>query len=163
MMNQLRPVLQKIFENLKQSEPVWDLCCDHGQLGERALRSGVTSEVHFVDQSSPVMATLKSNKKDLVGATFYLLDAAHLPTAVSGSVAISGVGSHTAIKILDNLKWQNDIRLLISVNNKLELFKAYIESRRWQAFVTEYADVAEKNRLRPFFRIDLPADEKTRL
>jgi tRNA (adenine22-N1)-methyltransferase len=158
-MIRLRPVLRKIYDNLLPNQPVWDLCCDHGLLGEAAIHTGISSEVHFVDQSIPVMETLRRQKQDLVGATFYLLNAAHLPGPVSGSVVISGVGSHTVIKILDNLKWISSIRLLISSNNKPELLKEYFFRRGWDKYITEHTSVEENHRKRLFFRIDLPAND----
>lgn len=158
-MIRLRPVLRKIYDNLIPDQPVWDLCCDHGLLGEEALRSGLTKEVHFVDQSEPVMEKLKQQKGDLVGATFYLLNAANLPAPVSGSIVIAGVGSHTMIKILDTLQWHSDIRLLLSSNNKLQLIKEYFSERGWDSYIVEASHVEENHRMRPFFRIDLPGNE----
>lgn len=91
--------LQLVFDQLIPGEPVWDLCCDHGKLGARALSSGQFGRVHFVDSAAHLVERLRSfSKSD--NASFYGMPAQAVPDPWSGTVVATGVGGHTLIEIL---------------------------------------------------------------
>jgi tRNA (adenine22-N1)-methyltransferase len=155
-MTALRPVLQTIYDHLIPDLPVWDLCCDHGLLGIKALEEGKSPIAHFVDQSDPVMDVLKFKTQDVNGAHLYHQDAATLKQALHGNIVISGVGSHTMIKILEGIQWSEPSRLLLSTNNKQQMLTEYLDQKKWKYDLNL---VEEGHRKRPVFKIDLVAHD----
>lgn len=106
--------LQQIFDHLVEGEPMWDLCCDHGLLGQRALESGRFPAVHFVDRVPEIVAALKA-KLERDGAlpastTFHGVDAQELPEPLDGTVVIAGVGGPTTLEILGLLERRGALR-----------------------------------------------------
>ena len=49
-----------ILDLLPKGLPLWDVGCDHGYLGFRALQNGIVPEAHFVEPSLPAMESLLS-------------------------------------------------------------------------------------------------------
>ena len=84
-------------------EDFWDICCDHGLLGESALQSARFPRVHFVDRVPHIIANLTNRLGELPeGSRLILSDAADLNERIHGSVSIAGVGGHNIIKILSS-------------------------------------------------------------
>lgn len=55
----LTPRMKCFIEHALKEQPLWDICCDHGYVGIKALESSEFSEVHFVDQVPHIMERLK--------------------------------------------------------------------------------------------------------
>lgn len=89
---------------------VWDLCCDHGQLGLACLVQGRAREVHFVDAVPSIMADLATALADLPSdqsarAHLHTQDAQALDHEPGERqlVFLAGVGGEKTIWILDAL------------------------------------------------------------
>ena len=89
--------------------PFWDMCCDHGYIGLRALESNRFTKVFFVDSVKPIIERLsklidhsplqnQSEKFLLIGSKCEDLD-----LEINGTCVIAGVGGRTIISILDSL------------------------------------------------------------
>jgi tRNA (adenine22-N1)-methyltransferase len=103
--------MQHIFDRLLPGQPVWDLCCDHGYLGLQAYRSGLFTQVFLVDKVPEIISELEhrfySNYlKDGQSAQvkFIALPGEDLVDEIQGNLVIAGVGAHTILKILMNLR-----------------------------------------------------------
>jgi tRNA A22 N-methylase len=95
-----------LYSLITPGQPLWDIGCDHGLLGIKALREGLVPKAYFVDCARPPIERLiKVMPEDLKGrAHILLLKGEDLDWAqVSGTVVISGVGSNTITKILKNV------------------------------------------------------------
>lgn len=93
--------LEYIRSQLVPGLHVWDLCCDHGLLGNAALENH--PEVYFVDQVPHVTKALIERLQDRAGAHVICADATLLENTVTGNVVIAGVGGNKIIKILSHL------------------------------------------------------------
>ncbi len=102
-MSKLSFRLKKI-KNLISSESniVWDLCCDHGQLGKSLLQN--KQKVYFVDIVPHIIDELKQS---IVSSNceFQAKDATKIiiENRIDESIIMAGVGGWTCIKILDSL------------------------------------------------------------
>lgn len=102
MTNNLPPLsnrLQLVFEQLLPGEPVWDLCCDHGKVGRRALASGGFGRVHFVDSAAHLIEKLKRKVRS-PNASFYGIEAQAVSEPWSGTVIATGVGGNLLKEII---------------------------------------------------------------
>ncbi|MBX2988704.1 MAG: SAM-dependent methyltransferase [Bdellovibrionaceae bacterium] len=105
-MIRLSPRLQFLLDQAWPGEALWDLCCDHGLLGRRALQSGRFPEVHFVDQVPHIMARLRERlTREAPGAPAFLhaVPAGDLEPVLTGTVIIAGVGGEKILEILRRL------------------------------------------------------------
>jgi tRNA (adenine22-N1)-methyltransferase len=98
-MNDLAPRLQTIFDALLCQEEVWDVCCDHGYVGLRALKENTFPFVHFVDQVPHIIETLP---QDSPRAHYHPVPAEELDQVLGGSVVIAGVGAFTILSIVQS-------------------------------------------------------------
>jgi len=96
----LSPRLGLLLGQGLPGEDFWDVCCDHGLLGERALFEERFSRVHFVDRVPHIMAKLRDRIGEPAGSRFILSGAEDLEENISGTVVIAGVGGFNLIKIL---------------------------------------------------------------
>jgi tRNA (adenine22-N1)-methyltransferase len=127
----LSPRLQALFGHLAEGEPLWDLCCDHGLLGQRALETGRFASVHFVDRVPEIVAALEERVRGGAAVpattTFHALDAQDLPHTLRGSVVIAGVGGTTILEILSGLEARGALqasRLVLSSQTRAQSFPA---------------------------------------
>ncbi len=101
-------------------EDFWDICCDHGLLGEGALASARFPRVHFVDRVPHIIANLKDRLGELPeGSRILLSDACDLDEVIRGTVFIAGVGGHNVIKILSSWTTKDVLRARRLVLNPL--------------------------------------------
>ncbi len=160
-----------IHSRLLSSEPVWDICCDHGILGLAALQSG-HPEVIFVDQVVPILENLRQKLKDSPQILpeqsdqrhrVLCLDAQNLSEKLYGTVVVAGVGG---FKIADFISAWSDRQIisakrfilsphkdLIKVKNEMNLLEDYnlteevrLESRtaHWNILVYDRIEVQSK-------------------
>lgn len=90
---------------------LWDVCCDHGYLGEMFLKGGFDGHVHFVDQVKSITHQLQHrlDKKDYTNYSIHCQDAAfiHLDNNKTHIIVIAGVGGELTIKIIQNILKNN--------------------------------------------------------
>lgn len=152
----LSPKLQLIYENLLPGEDLWDLCCDHGYLGQVALASNEFNQVFFVDQVPHIIEKLEARLRkespksfdldasepseveaSLIKQTYLLSRKAHfrnvpaelLQESLFGNVVIAGVGAYTAFAIVKSL-WERQFlqakRLILSPQRDDEKFLRWL-------------------------------------
>lgn len=150
--SRLRPRLHAHFEMLLPGQPVWDIGCDHGYLGEAAWRTGQFDEIHFVDRLPAVIADLKArlaafpDGADGAALHFHALDATSkvLPIS-SGNVVMAGVGGYTVIKILQHQfpRVNPNVRLILSPQRDMLMVRDFLNQTGWR-LVTDQL-IAERN------------------
>jgi tRNA (adenine22-N1)-methyltransferase len=96
---ELVPRLKTIYDSLLQKEDIWDVCCDHGQIGLKALETKSFGKVHFVDQVPHIIDLLP---KDDNKAHYYALPAEELNEKIEGTAVIAGVGAYTILSIVQS-------------------------------------------------------------
>ncbi len=137
-MAQLSSRLQFIYDHLLPGRPVWDLCCDHGLLGQAALASGKFPKVYFVDQVEHIMAPLKQTFGSDPHASMLCQDAGQISDVVEGTVVIAGVGGDRILQILGGLCERDRLRasrLLLGPHRSEERFLAsldFLKAQGWQ-------------------------------
>jgi tRNA (adenine22-N1)-methyltransferase len=118
-------------------EDFWDICCDHGLLGESAMLSAQYSRVHFVDRVPHIIASLKVRLGDLPESSRIVLsDAADLEEVIRGTVCIAGVGGHNLIKILSSWTAKDILRarrLVLNPMTHISELRDFLS--RWPTYV----------------------------
>lgn len=103
----LSPRLQALLDLALPGQPLWDICCDHGLLGLKAIEMGSFPEVHFVDQVPHIIRNLAIRLVDFEPDNevieCHLCAGQDIPIPVKGSVVIAGVGAQTILDILTGL------------------------------------------------------------
>ncbi len=131
-------------------EDFWDICCDHGYLGEAALASGRFRTVHFVDRVPHIISNLKERLGENEGASFTVSCAEDLPGPLAGVIVIAGVGGHNIVKILERWGSGDDLvakRIVLNPLTHAETLKGFL--LKWPAYVTARTiNVQEKARSR---------------
>lgn len=147
--------LQTLHDLLLPGEPAWDLCCDHGLLGLKALESGLFPRVHFVDQVPHIMQRLQGildENPHRGHAQCHTLPAENLAEPLTGSVVIAGVGGERIlgmVKALTDRQMLRASRLILGPHKDektfVEDFKKLFEGR-WE--VVSHHPVVEGPRTR---------------
>lgn len=158
-MIRLSPRLRLLLDQALPGKPLWDLCCDHGLLGMKALEEGQTSEVHFVDRVPSIMERLKERlqEENLVGS-LHVQGAESLQCPLEGTVVIAGVGGDRILEILEALDGNGYLtadRLVLSPHKDERVFvEKFSEGlgKRWR--LSEPLSVRESGRERPIWVAD---------
>ena len=91
--------LNTLLELCRPGLPLWDLCCDHGYLGEAAWHSGRFPEVIFNDAVDDLLERLKPRLTDpacrIVGGL-----AEEISEPLRGNIVIAGIGGQKTYRIL---------------------------------------------------------------
>lgn len=159
--NRMKIFLQHALKGL----PFWDVCCDHGYVGIKALESSEFSEVYFVDQVPHIMQRLEALVKQLFpmnlgcNYTFFLLSAQDIDLEVSGNLLIAGVGGVTIERILSSLLAKNKLsarRLLLSPNTDEKILVRYMDDEIFKKLytLTSKVMIQEGKRLRVLYIFD---------
>lgn len=135
----LRPRLLRVLSYVRDGDVLWDIGCDHGYLGMRALLDKNLSKLICVDQSPRVIENLKKRmalenlppqvRQDVLqripdyedkDIRHICADAASLkPEPISGTVVIAGMGAKAIIRILNEFvckNWRPHTQLLLIPN-----------------------------------------------
>ncbi|MFZ4714299.1 MAG: tRNA (adenine(22)-N(1))-methyltransferase TrmK [Bacteriovoracaceae bacterium] len=155
--------LNTIYQQSLPGAPLWDICCDHGQLGLFAYQNQRHDEVFFVDQVEVIMDNLQKVferkfhlPENPVKAHFLKKDGGKLASVLTGTVVIAGIGGLNMKTML--LAWQENkvlfaSRLVLSphrdelIYQKAEFLPQYV--------LTEEKCVLENGHLRFIFVFDL--------
>lgn len=99
--------IQTIADILEvKDKNVWDLCCDHGQLGSYLLDNKDVQKVFFVDRVPKIMLTLAQTLQSSFPKEKYecqTLDAHEIEPTPGDVITICGVGGLLAISLMDNI------------------------------------------------------------
>jgi tRNA (adenine22-N1)-methyltransferase len=127
----LSPRLQAMADQLIAPYEVWDLCCDHGLLGQVAYSKGCFQKVNFVDRVAHIMNWLEQDflsrfslQKKPAKVRFFTADATDIKFPTSEfNVLIGGVGAFTINRILERILLGPKIRLILAPNKNPHLVK----------------------------------------
>ena len=130
----LSPRLNAAYKMCIPRAEVWDICCDHGYLGLKALLRNQSPKVYLVDKSNRVTDRLKEDLGDMSNNLEVLAQAGQDidVSIISGTAVIMGVGSQTIIDILDSWFNQKPVsqwklqRLILSSHAKLKKLEVYL-------------------------------------
>ncbi len=158
--------MQCFIENALKDRPFWDVCCDHGYVGLKALESCEFSEVHFVDQVPHIMHRLESliNQSWRIKANskyfLYLMPGEDLEMEILGTILIAGVGGLTIKTIISSLITANKLkahRLLLSPHTDEVVLVKYVEDNSFNKLysLTNKILMPEGSRFRPLYIFDL--------
>lgn len=127
----LSPRLQTMVDQLKAPFEVWDLCCDHGLVGQVAYSMGCFQKIFFVDKVPHIMNWLEQDFLDRFGfkkrpakVKFMAEDATdmRLP-GVGANIVIGGVGAFLINRILERIALGPRLRLVLAPNKNPHLVK----------------------------------------
>lgn len=152
--------LQVIYDSLVPGQPVWDFCCDHGQLGIKAYQSGNHPQIYFVDQVPHIMQRLENlfAKKALENSVcqpfFFCQAGEDIQVDLRGAVVIAGVGSTTIQTMLQAWLKRGNLqasRLIFCPHKGAETLHKDLQSLHKfdSAYrIEEVYDIHERNRAR---------------
>lgn len=95
--------LQSLLDRCESGIPLWDLCCDHGYLGLKALSSGRFTEVIFNDSVPHVLDDLRTRLPVGLQCRVILGNAEQLTETLLGNVVVAGIGGEKTHRILTTL------------------------------------------------------------
>lgn len=150
----MTPRLNYLLSKADPAQPLWDIGCDHGYLGEQALRLGFP-RVEFVDPAAHLVDKLERRLAFRFGNTgYHRLRAQELSHEVRGTVVMAGFGGDQMREILEAwLRGQRltDARLILSPHKDENKLRAWLE----ETFrPLEHSVFAERGRERPVFVYD---------
>ena len=108
--------IKAIAKMVNQDDIVLDVGCDHGYLGMYLLKNNLCSKVYASDISNNALDVAKKNyQKYHLDIPCYLSDGLNNIDVSFNTLVISGMGTSTILKILDNPKIPN--KLILGSNN----------------------------------------------
>lgn len=142
----------------------WDVCCDHGYVGIKALESGEYTTVHFVDCIPHIMDRLKKlieqNSHRVQGPyVLHTKSGADINELIKGTLLIAGVGGTTIKTILSKLLTNQHLlasRILLSPHMDEHIFLNFVECIHFKEkyFLVEKISISEGKRFRPLYIFD---------
>ena len=170
----LTPRLQSVFDEIPSGKALWDICCDHGYLGRKALHEGF-EKVHFVDPVEGLMLRLQD---ELISEGFQVVEDSRwykrfvlgeqvvhwhcckgedIPIQeLEGTISIIGVGARTIQKMLEAWKagmLRNEAieRILCGPHTEIEKFEGFLSD--YPMKTKKHWKVLEKKRERLFYNL----------
>lgn len=158
--------MKHFIDHALKDQPLWDICCDHGYVGIKALETSQFSEVHFVDQVPHIMERLETLIKQYWRIKpehkyyLHLMSGEELEQDVSGTMLVAGVGGLTIKTIVSTLIEKKKLsakRLLLSPHTDEKVLIEYLDDVDFKKVysVTEKILMPEGKRFRPLYIIDL--------
>lgn len=158
--------MRTFIEHAIVGGPFWDVCCDHGYVGIRALESNLFSEVYFVDQVPHIMNRLETLLEQSRKTTkehkyfFYTQAGQDIESPVHGTLLIAGVGGLTIKTILASLierKILHAKRLLLSPHTDELVLIDYLATESFQKIyqTSNKILIPEGKRHRALYILDL--------
>ncbi|MCB0385477.1 MAG: tRNA (adenine(22)-N(1))-methyltransferase TrmK [Bdellovibrionales bacterium] len=133
----ISPRLNYLFQQLQPGSEVWDLACDHGLVGMRAVLSGQFPAVTFVDKSVDAVNAMKEDFEVKLGFAEHkskvnILTADMLNVELpenNVSFVVAGVGAHLICRFIRRVRPEEGTRLVLGPNkNPRDVEKALIDS-----------------------------------
>ena len=106
----LSPRLKALADHVLPHGDVWDVCCDHGYVGEAALLVESDRLVNFVDRVPHIMVKLQDRLGKQGRARFWTVDALQLQTTMTGTLVLAGIGAERILSILETLRDRSLLR-----------------------------------------------------
>lgn len=101
-MRNLGERLETAYKYLAPGREAWDSCCDHGELGRKALSSSLFSDVHFVDRVPHLIARIQSGLSTAdAQAHIHLADVCKEDLKPEGNLVFVGIGAQSMIAMLE--------------------------------------------------------------
>ena len=158
--------MKSFIEHALKGQPFWDVCCDHGYVGIKALESSEFLEVHFVDQVPHIMQRLETLIKQSWRIKpehkyfLYLLPGEEIEGEVHGTLLIAGVGGLTIKTIVSTLISNQKLkasRLLLSPHTDEKVLIQYLDDEVFKNLytLTDKILMPEGKRFRPLYIFDL--------
>lgn len=158
--------MKHFIDNALKNQPLWDVCCDHGYVGIKALETSEFPEVHFVDQVPHIMERLETLIKQYWRIKpehnyfLHLHSGESLEMDVNGTMLVAGVGGLTIKTIVSSLiekKRLHANRLLLSPHTDEKVLIQYLEDAEFQKIysITEVILMPEGKRFRALYILDL--------
>jgi tRNA (adenine22-N1)-methyltransferase len=146
--------IEAIVRSVRPGVPLYDLCCDHGLIGQRAYEQRGSTPVHLVDQSATVILRLRERLapfREQLGKDFLIWQAKaeEVPhPARTSDFVLAGVGIPCAIRILNALfpDGMGVHRLIIAPQQKTPPLRAYLRDRGYRLISEEV--LLERGRFR---------------
>ena len=131
----------KAIADLVTTKSIIDVGCDHGYLDIYLNSKGIKCIATDISPSSLKKAEENFKKLNLSIETMCTDGLKNINISKEDTIVISGMGADTIIKILSNIKIDND--LIISSNNNLEKLRRNICSKGY--YIEKELFVKEKN------------------
>ena len=118
----------------KSCKNIWDLCCDHGQIGEVFLNN---HNVFFVDQVPSIIEKLRNKLTADIPTTHIILSSVlNLKINTKNNCFIlAGIGSDLAIKMITHLTKQDpEGEFVISTHKNVLKLREFLHHNSFHAF-----------------------------
>lgn len=133
--------LQIMYDCVLPDQPLWDIGCDHGNLGLWAHAVGSCSEVHLVDRSADVVDELRRQVAKRwpdgpgEGLQLWHQDAENQDLPITtGTVVIAGVGVWTILGIIARVfsgRVPAGVRLVLASLLKEDVLREHLRRQGW--------------------------------
>ncbi|RZA11377.1 MAG: hypothetical protein EOP10_33170 [Proteobacteria bacterium] len=155
---------EKILAFTRPDHVLYDLCCDHGLMGLKALLQNQASEVHFVDQSENALKALRLELRvlpnDLQSKAFVHCMPAEDCVLLDqpSDFIIAGVGIQTCISIISAVFPQGlgQHRLIIAPQQKSQVLRKFLMDRNFRLF--DETVTVERQRFREIIVVESEGD-----
>ena len=128
-MNSKRILAIAKFINIEDN--LIDVGCDHGYLGIYLKKNNLVNNLLLTDlRESALNNAIENIKKYQLDIDTYLTDGIkNIKIKNFNTISISGMGTQTIIKILNELKKNNTInKIIIQSNNDLDILRSYMNN-----------------------------------
>lgn len=151
---------EKILSFVRPDHVLYDLCCDHGLMGLRALTDNRSSAVHFVDQSENALKAIRKDlsqlSEDLRSKAFVHCMPAEkcVDLDAPGDFIIAGVGIQTCMAIIAALfpHGLGPHRLILAPQQKSQLLRKFLMNRNYRLF--DESVTVERKRFREIIVVE---------
>ncbi len=154
------------IDNALKNEPLWDICCDHGYVGIKALETSQFTEVHFVDQIPHIMDRLETLIKEYWrikpehNYTLHAMSGEDIEVDIYGTMLIAGVGGLTIKTIISSLLKKDKLharRLLLSPHTDEKTLIQLLDEVEFKNLyhLTDKILLPEGKRIKPLYIVDL--------
>lgn len=156
----MTPRLKLLLAQADPSLPLWDVGCDHGYLGEAALRAGFPF-VHFVDPAEALIERLRRRLSfHFRSAGFHAERAQDLRESMHGNIVMAGFGADQMCEILDRhfggvgARSLDRSRLILVPHKDIKKIPTWLSAAPQSWTVREFT-ITERRRTRTVFVADL--------
>lgn len=140
---------------------IWDLCCDHGLIGESFIRKENIREVHFVDCVPHIVDKLEKRMTATSSdfkCCYYALDAAKTPIYNSNleSVIIAGIGGYKLMDILSAMIEKYEYlkpEFIISAHKNWDKVKNFLVTNNFE--ILEESVVEDRSKRYPIIKCQM--------
>lgn len=156
-----------LYSAILPGKPLWDVGCDHGLVGLRALQEDRVPFVNFVDISAAAIDSLTTRlPTDLAPRSqIRLTRGQDLPwNEVAGTVVLAGLGPATIRSIVDviPLASRSRLQLVMSSEKNSDELRSWLDENGWRLVAGSEAICRERGRFRLVFAVRYEEGERLR-